>query len=63
MQILRRLNRFSNILDVLNGLYTMENLFDDLYNEHYEENFEDIAELVYDELDEEEQQEIDALEE
>lgn len=55
-------NRFSNIVDVLIGSYTMDNLLNDLYNEYYNDNFEDIAELVYDELSDEEQQEIDELE-
>ena len=58
----KAVNRFSNIVDVLNGLYTMENLFEDLYDEYYNDNFEDIAELLYDELNEEEKQEIDEVE-
>lgn len=58
----KAMNRFSNIVDVLNGLYTMDDLIEDLYNEYYNDNFEYIAELLYDELDEEEQQEIDELE-
>jgi uncharacterized protein Yka (UPF0111/DUF47 family) len=58
----KAVNRFSNIVDVLNGSYTMDDLIEDLYAEYYNDNFEDIAALLYDELDEEEQQEIDELE-
>ena len=54
-------NRFSNIVEVLRGEYTMENLWEDLYSEYYNENFEEIAEEVYDELDEEDQQLVDEL--
>lgn len=56
-------NRFSNIIEVLNGKYTMENLFEDLYDEYYHEYFEDVACDVYDLLSDEEQEEIDRLEE
>lgn len=56
------LNRFSNIVEALNGRYTLSDLYDDMYNEYYGDNFDDIAEDVYDELDEEQQKEIDALE-
>ena len=59
----KAVNRFSNILDVLKGDYTLEDLFNDLYNEYYNDDFEYIAELLYDGLSEEEQQEIDRLEE
>jgi len=53
--------QFSNIIDVLNGRYTMDNLFDDVYNDIYENEFDDIVEEIYDELDSEEQQKIDEL--
>lgn len=54
-------NRFSNIVDILNGKYTMQDLIEDLYCEYHGENFEDVASDVYDELSEEEQEEIDSL--
>jgi len=55
-------NRFSNIVEILNGKYTMQDLIEDLYDEYHGENFEDVASDVYDELSEEEQEEIDSLE-
>lgn len=54
-------NRFSNIVEILNGKYDMGDLIEDLYHEYHGENFEDVAADVYDELSEEEQKEIDSL--
>ena len=53
--------QFSSITDILNGMYTMDNLVDDVYNDIYENEFDDIAEEIYNDLTEEEQQEIDEL--
>ena len=53
--------QFSNITDVLRGDYTMDNLYEDVYNDIYENEFDDIAEEIYINLDSEEQQEIDDL--
>ena len=56
-----KVNQFSNIVEVLNGEYTMTDLYNDVYNDIYENEFDDIAEEVYNELDSEQQQEIDEL--
>jgi uncharacterized protein Yka (UPF0111/DUF47 family) len=53
--------QFSNIVDVLNGNYTMDDLYSDVYNDILENEFDDIAEEIYDNLDDEEKQEIDEL--
>ena len=53
-------NRFSNIVEVLRGEYTMNNLCDDLYEEFHEDD--DTYKEFYDEyLDEEQQLEVDEV--
>lgn len=61
-EIERKVDKFSNIVECLNGRYTMDDLYSDIYKEYLDEDFEDIAIEVYDEyLDEEEQKEVDNI--
>lgn len=53
---------FTNIIELLNGNYTMEDLYEDMFDSYYDENFADIAEDIYNEyLTEELKEEIDNL--
>lgn len=57
----KELNRFTNIMEVLRGNYTIDDLYSDLYNDYY--NNDDFYNDFYnDYLYKEEQQEIDELE-
>lgn len=56
-----RIREFSNILDVLRGEYTLDDLWNDLLVEFY--NDDDTFEEVYnDSLDDDQRAEVDALE-
>ena len=59
--IQNELNRFTNIVEVLKGNYTMENLTEDLLSDYYNDE-EFYNDFYNDYLDNEEKNQIDELE-
>ena len=56
--IYEAVQRFSSITECLNGEYSMTDLMEDLHAEYFENDIDEIAQEVFDNLDEEEQNEI-----